>query len=208
MSEKIGVVATPCQAFALAKMRLKPKLDSGSNPIDKLKLVIGLYCGFTLSWSKLTGLLQKSVGLDRIRGMEIPPGEGVLEVYLDDGKRTFPMEEIRDCIRESCRYCIDTTAEYADLSVGSARLGGSWEETRSWNQVIVRTAAGAALLDLARKRGVLEFHDVPAGNLEMLKEAARTKKKEALKNLAEKSGCSGDLLYLDAQDRVLATLCS
>ncbi len=42
MSEKIGVVATPCQAFALAKMRLKPKLDSGSNPIDKLKLVIGL----------------------------------------------------------------------------------------------------------------------------------------------------------------------
>ncbi len=52
------------------------------------------------------------------------------------------------------------------------------------------------------------FTTSPWGNLEMLKEAARTKKKEALKNLAEKSGCSGDLLYLDAQDRVLATLCS
>ncbi|NPU83860.1 MAG: 4Fe-4S binding protein [Syntrophaceae bacterium] len=205
-SEKIGVVATPCQAFALAKMRLKPKLDSGANPIDKLKLTIGLFCGFTLSWSKLTGLLEGSVGLDRVRGMEIPPGEGVLEVYLDDGKRTFPIEEIRDCIRESCRYCVDTTAEFSDLSVGSARLGGSWEETRSWNQVIVRSNAGAALLDLAKARGVLEFHDVPAGSLEMLKEAAQAKKKEALKNLAEKSGRAGDLLYLDAQDRMLAAL--
>jgi coenzyme F420 hydrogenase subunit beta len=205
-SGRIGVVATPCQAFALARMRLKPKLDSGQNPIDRLKLVIGLFCGFTLSWSKLTDLLQKQTGLDAIRGMDIPPGEGVLEVYVDGGKRSFPMEEIRDCIREACRYCIDTTAEYADISIGSARLGKNWEETRSWNQVIVRSDTGLALVELAKERGVLEFHDVPAGSLEMLKEAAVEKKREAMNNLVEKSGSAGDLVYLDARDRVLAAL--
>lgn len=207
-AETIGIVATPCQSLALAKMRLKPKLDSGTNPIDKLKLTIGLFCGFTFSWSKLSGLLQKSVGLDRVRGMEIPPGEGVLEIQLDDGRRTFPIEEIRDCIREACRYCTDTTAEFADISVGSARLGGSWEESRSWNQVIVRTAAGEALLDTARAKGILEFHEVPEGSLDMLKGAAAAKKREALKNLAEKSGNARDLLYLDARDPVIAGLCS
>ncbi len=205
---KIGVVATPCQVFALARMRLKPKLDSGRNPIDRLGLVIGLFCGFALSWSKLTALLERSVGLDAIRGMDIPPGEGVLEVYLEGGKRTFPMEEIRDCMREACQYCIDTTAEYADISVGSARLGGDWEETRTWNQVVVRSEAGAALLDLAKERGILEFRDVPAGNLDMLKAAAAEKKRAALKNLAEKSGRAEDLIYLDARDRVLAALMS
>jgi Coenzyme F420-reducing hydrogenase, beta subunit len=46
-SGKIGVVATPCQALALAKMKLKPvKNDSGK--IGQLQLVIGLYCGWTL----------------------------------------------------------------------------------------------------------------------------------------------------------------
>lgn len=207
-AEAIGVVATPCQALALAKMRLKPKLDSGTNPIDRLKLTIGLFCGFTFSWSKLADLLEKHVGLERVRGMEIPPGEGVLEILLDGGRQTFPIEEIRYCIREACRYCTDTTAEFADISVGSARLGGTWEESRSWNQVIVRTAAGEALLDTARARGILEFHEVPEGSLDMLKRAAAAKKKEALKNLAEKSGNARDLLYLDARDPVIAGLCS
>ncbi len=207
-AETIGVVATPCQIFALAKMRLKPKLDSGTNPIDKLKLTIGLFCGFTFSWSQLSGLLEKHVGLEKVRGMEIPPGEGVLEIRLDGGRRTFPIEEIRGCIREACRYCADTTAEFADISVGSARLGGSWEESRSWNQVIVRTTAGEALLDTARAKGILEFHEVPEGSLDMLKGAAAAKKREALKNLAEKSGNARDLLYLDARDPVIAGLCS
>lgn len=205
-AERIGVVATPCQAFALAKMRLKPELSSGDNPIDKLKLVIGLFCGFTLSWAKLLDLLHKKTGLDAITGMDVPPGKDVLEIYTEEGVLAFPMEDVQACIREACRYCIDTTAEYADLSVGSARLSGNWEESRSWNQVIVRTDVGMALMALARNSGTLEFHDVPTGNLEMLKKAAWEKKRTALKNLVEKSGSADDLIYLDARDRLLADL--
>jgi coenzyme F420 hydrogenase subunit beta len=205
-AQSIGVVATPCQAFSLAKMRLKPELTSGDNPIDKLKLVIGLFCGFTLSWAKLIDLLRTRTGLDEITGMEIPPGEGVLEVFTASGALRFPMEEVEPLMREACRYCIDTTAEYADLSVGSARFSENWEETRSWNQVVVRTRTGLELMERARKSGVLEFRDVPAESLETLKKAALKKKKTAVKNLVEKSGSADDLLYLNAQDRVIAAL--
>jgi len=205
-AQRIGVVATPCQAFSLAKMRCKPELTSGDNPIDKLKLVIGLFCGFTLSWAKLIDLLQTRTGLNEITGMEVPPGEGVLEVYTDAGVLRFPMEEVEPLMREACRYCIDTTAEYADLSVGSARFSEKWEETRSWNQVVVRTRTGLALMERARESGVLEFRDVSAGSLETLKEAAMKKKKAAVKNLVEKSGSADDLLYLNAQDRIIAAL--
>jgi coenzyme F420 hydrogenase subunit beta len=203
-ARRIGVVATPCQAFSLAKMRLKPKLSSGDNPIDKLTLVIGLFCGFTLDRAKLIDLLQGRTGLDAITGMEIPPGKGVLEVYSDDGLLRCPMEEVAPLMREGCRYCIDTTAEYADLSVGSARLPEGWDVTRFWNQVVVRTQTGLELMERARDSGVLEFRDVPEGGLKALKEAAVKKKKEAVKNLVEKSGKADDLLYLDAQDDVVA----
>ncbi|MBA4396225.1 MAG: hypothetical protein C0394_02365 [Syntrophus sp. (in: bacteria)] len=205
-AQKIGVVATPCQAFALAKMQLKPELISGDNPIDKLKLVIGLFCGFTLSWAKLVDLLQGKTGLDAITGMEVPPGEGVLEVYTAAGTLRFPMDEVQAFVREACRYCVDTTAEYADLSVGSARFSEDWDEARLWNQVIVRTTNGMKLMQRAKDTGVLEFHDVPAGSLDTLKKAAAVKKKTALNNLVKKSGNDDDLIYLDARDRVLAAL--
>jgi coenzyme F420 hydrogenase subunit beta len=116
------------------------------------------------------------------------------------------MEEVEPLMREACRYCIDTTAEYADLSVGSARFSENWEETRSWNQVVVRTRTGLELMERARESGVLEFRDVPAGSLETLKKAAMKKKKAAVKNLVEKSGSADDLLYLNAQDRIIAAL--
>lgn len=202
----IGMVATPCQAFALSRMRLKPDLPSGDNPIDTLKLVIGLFCGFTLSRADLVELLKEATDPDALTGMEIPPGQGVLEVYTDTETLRFPLDHVQAFTREGCRYCIDTTAEYADLSVGSARFSDSWEENRSWNQVIARTAAGMALVMMARDKGVLEFRHAPPENLEALKRAAAEKKREALKNLAEKSGSPRDLIYLDADDPLLAEL--
>jgi coenzyme F420-reducing hydrogenase beta subunit len=44
---------------------------------------------------------------------------------------------------------------------------------------IVRTKRGMDLLELARRRGVLEFREPPAGNLEKLKAASLGKKKAA-----------------------------
>ena len=198
-AKKIGVVATPCQVLALAKMRLKPvPVDEGN--IDKLKLVIGLFCGWALSWRRFVDLLREKTGLDAIVGMDIPPRKHTLEVYAKDGTIEFSMEQVNSCIREACHYCFDTTAEFGDISVGSARLPEGWEETRTWNQVIVRTQRGDDLVQLAHARGLLEFREAPREALDELKNSAMEKKRTALKNIVARSGSSSDLLYLDCFD--------
>ncbi len=181
---KIGVVATPCQALALAKMRTQPvsEVESG---IEKLRLVVGLFCGWALSWQKLAALLKKKTDLARVTGMDIPPSRyHALEVYTTGETVRVSLDEVDPCVREACRTCGDMTAEFSDLSVGSARLPEGWETARSWNQVIVRTQRGMDLLELARRLGVLEFHATPTGNLEKLKAASLGKKRAAASRLA------------------------
>jgi coenzyme F420 hydrogenase subunit beta len=200
-AENIGIVATPCQALALAKM----KLVKENNPkIDQLKLVIGLFCGWTLSVEKYTKLLiEKNIDLKSIVGMDIPAGKNILELFTNNGVKSIPFDEVHGCIREACLYCLDSTAEYTDVSVGSARFAGSWEEVRQWNQLIVRTARGRELVDLAVKRGILDVREAPVESFKELKDAAVKKKKEALKNIIRKSGSVKDLLYLDGHDPVV-----
>jgi coenzyme F420 hydrogenase subunit beta len=198
-AQKIGIVATPCQAQALAKMRMKP-VPTKENNIDKLNLVIGLFCGWALSWRRFTDLLQSRTALKAITGMDKPPGAQGIEIYTSDGTFSLSADEVNAGIREACNYCFDSTAEFSDISVGSARLPESWDEARTWNQVIVRSKRGRELIDLARTKGVLEFREVPEGNFAELKKAAVEKKKNALSRLREKSGNPEDLIYLDCHD--------
>ncbi|MGB9700820.1 MAG: Coenzyme F420 hydrogenase/dehydrogenase, beta subunit C-terminal domain [Thermodesulfobacteriota bacterium] len=201
--EKIGIVATPCQTLAIAKMRQKNYFAKAYH-IDKLNLVIGLFCGWALSWRELKELIKKKMPEEKIIGLDIPPSKyQAMEVHTERGIVEIPLEEVLPAVRASCRYCLDMTAEFSDLSVGSARLPEGWEIARGWNQVIVRTARGEELLDLARSRGFLEFREIPAGNLERLKEAAANKKRAALKNIMEKSGSPDNLLYLNNEDPIL-----
>jgi len=204
-AQKIGIVATPCQAQALAKMRMKPIPTKESN-IDKLNLVIGLFCGWALSWRRFTDILQNMTTLEAITGMDIPPGTKTLEIYTSDGILSLPVDAINSCIREACNYCIDSTAEFSDISVGSARLPASWDETRTWNQVIARSKRGQELIDLARSKGVLEFRKVTEGCFEELKKAAVEKKKVALSRLMQKSGSPEELIYLDSHDPVVKAI--
>ena len=199
-SGNVGVVATPCQALALAKMKLN-RTSGNKTQINQPKLVIGLYCGWTLSIEKyIKLLLENNIALESVKGMDIPAGGNVLELYTDDGAKSIPFDAVQSCIREACRYCMDSTAEYADVSVGSARFSGKWSDVRKWNQLIVRTEKGRELVELAVRKGVLEVREAPAENLKELKDAAVNKKKNALKNIIQKSGSRNNLLYLDKRD--------
>ena len=196
----VGVVATPCQVLALAKMKLN-KTNDFENKINQLKLVIGLYCGWTLSAEKYTKLLlEKNIVPESITGIDIPPGRNILEIYTDDGAKSLALDDVQGFIREACHYCMDSTAEFADISVGSARFAGDWEKVRKWNQLIVRTKKGKELVDLAVNKGILKVQEAPAESLNELKAAAAGKKKNALKNIIRKSGSVKNLLYLDGRD--------
>ena len=179
----IGIVATPCQTLALAKMRISREPRTRKNS-EKLRLVIGLFCGWAFSSSELKALLAGRVAMDSIIGMDIPPSQfHSLEVYTTNGTVSISLDEVQKCVRTCCRYCSDMTAEFSDISVGSARLPEGWEEARAWNQVIVRTEAGAKLMDLARSKGALEFREAPQGNLEKLKKASANKKRTGVENV-------------------------
>jgi len=205
-SERIGVVATPCQVLAFAKMRTNPFVTR-KNHVEKLRLVLGLFCGWAFSWRELKRLLQAKLGNYEAIGMDIPPSRyHSMEVQTRNGTIEIPLDEVMPIIRECCNYCFDMTAEFSDLSVGSGRHPDGWRVARGWNQVIVRSQIGQELLELARSRGVLEFYEMPEGNLERLKKASMNKKRFALDNLIEKSGDPGDCLYLDSQDPVFSKL--
>ena len=194
-SSRIGVVATPCQALSLARMRVYPQ-PGDEQRINNLELVIGLFCGWALSWRELNRLIREKAGSATVTGMDIPPSQHrIMELHTEKGTIDIPMEEVQTCVRESCRYCYDLTCEFADLSVGSARSPEGWEVDRGWNQVLVRSKKGQELIDLARSQGVLEFKEIPPENLEKLKAASLGKKNTCVAQLEEVSGSKDDLIY-------------
>jgi coenzyme F420 hydrogenase subunit beta len=183
---KIGIVATPCQALALAKMRAKPVAAHAAR-IDQLKLVVGLFCGWALSWDKLSAVIRgKGIDPESVEGMDVLPSQyQLLQVYTAKGAVDIPLDQVDPaCVRAACHYCPDMTAEFSDISVGSARLPEGWDAAKGWNQVIVRTSLGERLMALAREKGVLEFRDVPQGNLDRLMIASLGKRRKGAVNLA------------------------
>jgi coenzyme F420 hydrogenase subunit beta len=187
--QSIGVVATPCQALALAKMRASP-LENRNN-IDKLKLVIGLFCTWALRYEELARLLAGRVPLEQIVKFDIPPPPAnILHVFTDSRRIDISLDEVRPFIRPTCNVCIDMTAEFADVSVGAA------EGASGWNTLIVRSDAGRELVEAARAKGVIETVPLPEEKLAHLKEASLLKKKRGLNKIIETTGSDEDLLYL------------
>lgn len=195
-AKAIGVVATPCQALALAKMRHTPQ-PGDEERIAKLKLTIGLFCGWALDWEGLAKLVEQEAAGLQILGMDIPPSKHqCMELYTDKGTIEIPMAKVQQVVRESCNYCSDMTCEFADLSVGGSRSPEGWDVDKGWNHVIVRTEAGGRLLDLAREQGALEFKEVPEGNLDKIKKAALGKKAACMENLRAKFGDDSESIYI------------
>ena len=198
-AQRIGVVATPCQALALAKMKTSP-LENRNN-IDKLKLVVGLFCTWALSYRDFTRFLAERVPLHQIVKVDVPPPPAnVFEVHTDHTRITIPLDQVRGFIRTTCNACIDMTAEFADVAVGAV------EGIEGWNTLIVRSDIGAKLVEAARSGGALEVAPLPDANLEHLKEASLLKKRRGLSNIVETTGSRDDLLYLEASREALGAL--
>jgi coenzyme F420 hydrogenase subunit beta len=188
--ERIGVVATPCQALALAKMRASP-LENRNN-VDKLSLVVGLFCTWALNYSELSRFLAQKTPLERITKLDIPPPPAnVFQVFSGSASISIPLDEVRSFIRPSCNVCLDMTAEFADVSVGAA------EGIEGWNTLIIRTERGRELVEAARAAGIIEADALPEENLSHLKVASLGKRRRALANIRQVTGSDDDLLYLE-----------
>jgi coenzyme F420 hydrogenase subunit beta len=189
--ERIGIVGLPCQVLSLARM--KTSVLEKRTPIDRVDLVIGLFCTWAFDYKPFMAFLQGRVGGSAIKKLDItPPPERILEVTGDGQLHRIPVDEIRPFIRPSCKICLDMTAELSDISVGTV------EGKKSWNTVIVRTEMGEKLLIEAKKASVIETRALPEDNLNHLKEASLLKKRRALDVLKEKGGIEKGYFTLSA----------
>lgn len=169
---KAGVVGRPCQVAAVRKGQWIERRDSGPGiPFAGVDLVIGLFCFWSLK-PDFYGYLEEMAAGEEILRVDIPL-EG-LTVTTARGSEVRPVEGIRPYIKDSCHACIDSTSEWADLSVGST------EYDPSWNTLVVRTEAGRALVDRAAERGVIDLKPYPEERLPLLRKAALNKKMRVL----------------------------
>jgi coenzyme F420 hydrogenase subunit beta len=189
--ERIGIVGLPCQVLALARMKAS-KLQK-KTPIDRVGLVIGLFCTWALDYRSFTAFLKKRVNGLSIKKLNItPPPERIFEVTSGNKLVRIPVDEIRPFIRPGCRVCMDMTAELSDVSVGTV------EGKEGWNTVIVRTAVGEDLLKKTKKAGLIETQPLPRDKLDHLLEASLLKKRRALDGLKERGGVEKGYLTLSA----------
>ena len=195
---KIGIVATPCQALAIALMRSNPLKDNGFID-DPIGLVIGLFCTWALVFRRFEGYISERIDTERIAKIDIPPPPAeVVEIFMKRGKKiTIPLDEVRELLLEGCSYCIDMTAEFADISVGVL------EGHPDMNTLIVRTERGQEIVDNAIKEGYIMASAIPEENLQHLIWASLNKKRRALikakqEDMLNKEG-NGTFLMLRAE---------
>ncbi|HUT54355.1 MAG TPA: Coenzyme F420 hydrogenase/dehydrogenase, beta subunit C-terminal domain [bacterium] len=185
---RLAVVGRPCQVTALRK-RIACDPEIG----QRIALVVGLFCMWSLDYQKLAAHLADKLELGRAQKIDIPYNRFV--VVTEDGPQDLPFEPIRALRKETCDLCFDFTSEFADLSVGSTE----WKP--DWNTLIVRTGQGRRAVDAARDAGRLSVQPLPHDRIELLRQASRGKKKRALAAIAD-PGCKvSDYLVLAEAER-------
>ena len=190
--KKIGLVGLPCQVLALGKMK-NSDLETRT-PIDRVALVIGLFCTWALAYRPFLAYLQERLDGAEITKLDItPPPERLLKVYTETTAMDIPIDDIRSFIRPTCGVCMDMTSELSDLSVGTV------EGVDGWNTVVVRTDRGEDLIHRALDANVLESKPLPDENTQHLKTASVLKKQRALKALKERGEAENGYIVLSSE---------
>ncbi len=118
--KNMAVVGRPCQIQAVRKwdynMRPdKPKVDV---------IGIGLFCMWSLNWDFKDFLAEKFPGEEVIKIVMLQDG---IEVVTNKQSKHIAAEVINPYTRPAgCNYCLDMTAELADISVGAFEIEPGW----------------------------------------------------------------------------------
>ncbi|MHB1125637.1 MAG: Coenzyme F420 hydrogenase/dehydrogenase, beta subunit C-terminal domain [Bacillota bacterium] len=171
-SRHMVVVGRPCQVTALRKMQALDRVPAGHNlSAQKVDFIVGIFCFWALS-PDFYRYLRSKIGNSRVIKIDIPV-EGMV-VTTEDGDLRWAVDDIRQFIKPSCQECFDSTAELADVSVGSTEIDPRW------NTLVVRTSVGKQIVERASADGVLEIRDYPVARMPLLRHAARNKKLRVL----------------------------
>jgi coenzyme F420 hydrogenase subunit beta len=167
----LAVVGVPCQVDG---MRLQQhssiRLEMADWYRSNVTLVLGLFCSEAFTHESLDRLGEMlEVPRDRIANINI---KGKVVVRLDDGEvRTTSLKRYREFARPACLYCVDYSAEHADIGLGGIGLDG-------WTFTLVRTERGHEAMQAALEARVIEVRpldDEPRGMMLLEKLSADKK---------------------------------
>ncbi|MFX1276111.1 MAG: Coenzyme F420 hydrogenase/dehydrogenase, beta subunit C-terminal domain [Promethearchaeota archaeon] len=167
----IAFVGTPCNIDAVDKMM--------NSPHGMLKyfmrahiLKIGLFCMDSFSPETLYAKFRKDgLDLNKIIKMDINKGKFHLYEELNgEPVKSYTIASLHKYKSSSCNFCVDLTAENADISVGSVGSGPNK------NTVFARSGLGAEIIEDAAKKGYLKIEPFNAINLNAVLFLAKLKK--------------------------------
>lgn len=167
----VAVVGVPCQIDGV-RLQQNSSIRAAMSAWYRanVALTIGLFCSesFTReSIEKLAAMID--VEPERIENINI---KGKVVVRLDDGTVVnASLKRYREFARPACLYCLDYSAEHADLAMGGIGLDG-------WTYTLVRTEAGHRFLQAALDDGWIETRPLeaePRGRLLLEKLSAEKK---------------------------------
>ena len=175
--EKVGIVSTPCQTQGLRKAQAYPFTRF---VVDKIKLIIGIYCMENFPMASLDTFATAKLGFDSLTdATKMDIGKGKFWLTKDGEDSGLAIKETHGYEQAGCNICNDYVAEWSDVSTGSV---GSPD---GWSTVLTRTDEGANVFKAAVSAGLIETKPVSEEKfgLPMLEKLAKQKKD---KNNAER----------------------
>ncbi|BDC35470.1 MAG: hypothetical protein EF806_00675 [Candidatus Methanoliparum thermophilum] len=160
----IAIVGTPCQVNAARRI----KNSNITSVKDKISVIIGLFCLESFYYDGLCKqVIEKELGIDlkSVKKMEVSKGKFIV---MGDDEKSIPVKDLGKYVRLPCHKCVDFSAYYADISVGSAGAPDGW------NTSIVRTERGIKVLDISKND--LEIEE---GSIDAAKKLSDRKRKMA-----------------------------
>lgn len=167
----VALVGVPCQIDGV-RLQQNSSIRSAMSSWyrSNVALSIGLFCSEAFTHESIARLAETiDVDPERIENINI---KGKVVVRLDDGEViNTSLKEYRKWARPACLYCLDYSAEHADIGAGGIGLDG-------WTYTLVRTEAGHRALSSAIDAGWIEtrpLDDEPRGEFLMKKLSADKK---------------------------------
>ena len=165
--KKLAFVGMPCQIQAVRKLQLFSPL---SKEFGNFELIIGLYCFSNYSYDLISKFVQGELGVSLSDVKKFDVSHGKFSIYLKNGLiKEVSIKLTKKYNWESCQYCKDYSAEFADISIGSV---GAFED--NWSSVILRTDIGARIFNNTLEAAkIITSNNIDLSKIE--KEAQRKK---------------------------------
>ncbi|CAD6493710.1 MAG: Coenzyme F420-dependent sulfite reductase [Candidatus Argoarchaeum ethanivorans] len=176
--ERLAIVGTPCQIYALRKTQAIYNRRNMLIPHNIITFAVGLFCK-----GQFDDQILQSIDIDKagVAGFDVKK-EGMIISFKDGKKKIITHEELDKYTRAGCSVCPDFTSVYADISVGSE---GS---PKGWSTVITRTEKGRQLYQKLIDKELIESAEVDEKGHDSIERTLRQKEERSRVNIEKRLG--------------------